>query len=225
VSAHEDDHGVHRPRNPRRESPPGLRKGWRWILICAFALPSGLHAQPGSTPIPTSVSLSASNSAPTLGNAITLTATVTATAGGSPITSGSVTFYDGPNTSIAAGPDIIGKATILQAQYGVSGSAQLTVVLSAGTHHLTAAYSGTTGALASPNIPVVPVWQPSTTASPVIVTPVGLAQDAFAFYNLEFLGPNGNTTTNPSYAITDVLGYGFQVPEGPVTLNDLTTGG
>src|SRR5271156_387256 len=103
----------HRPRNPARESPPGLRKSWRWILIFALALSHDLHAQPGSTPIPTSISLSASGSAPALGNPVTLTATVTATAGSSPVTSGSVTFYDGPNTLIAAGPDIIGRATIL----------------------------------------------------------------------------------------------------------------
>jgi hypothetical protein len=184
------------------------------LVVCL----SGLTARAQT---PTTISLAVSSSAPALGTAITLTATVTANAVG--VTSGTVKFYDGPNIPSAAGADCIGSAAIVQQSYasGVAGTAQLTIVLSAGTHNLTASYSGTTGAASPPSGVAVPAWQASATTSATQVTVAGLAQDAIG---LMFLGPTGTTTTNPTYPDGFVSCYGMQLPSGTMTFNDMTTG-
>jgi hypothetical protein len=97
----------------------------------------------GSTPPITAVTVVASPTSATTGQAVTLTASVTPAPG-----SGTVTFKDGGTA--------IGSASI------ASGSAMLTVsTLSAGSHSLTAAYGGTTSSAVTVTITAATAPTPS----------------------------------------------------------------
>src|SRR5262249_8933694 len=91
------------------------------------------------SPDPTSVSVSASNTAPGYGQSVMFTATITSATGATPtVSDGTVTFYDG--TKLLAPADLAGRPAIATVS---------TAALAAGSHPITARYSGDTNFVAS----------------------------------------------------------------------------
>ncbi len=85
-----------------------------------------------STSVPVATGLAVSNTSPAPGELISLTGTVTRTDGGTPPATGYVTFYDGVT--------VLGTGTVL-----FGGAACFSTSMTAGTHSLSAAYSGDIG--------------------------------------------------------------------------------
>ncbi len=130
---------------------------------------------------------------------VTLTANVVQQSNGNPVpvgTGGIVTFFDGMNQ--------LGTAPV---QFGTAnpGRAALTVSFAAGTHSLTASYSG------------VQAYSPSVTSSATSLTVTG---HETAFVNCLYYGPTSLSTTNPYVADCSAWGYGLQPIAGSVSISD-----
>jgi len=117
---------------------------------------------------PTAISVSASATAPAYGQSLTFTATVTTPAGAPTPTSsdGTVTFFDGATT--------LGTANLT----GSTGTATFTptVALAAGTHMISAAYSGDSLFAASQS-GTTPASMPAIVPATGLTEPTGVAVD------------------------------------------------
>lgn len=111
-----------------------LRRVWLG-MIAAAATACSSGGGNGSAPASTITSLALSASSVIVGNAVSLTATVTAT--GTPVTTGTVTFYDGDT--------VLGAQVLNNSGQGVWSSPSFVV----GSHNLTAKYAGNSSYAAS----------------------------------------------------------------------------
>jgi hypothetical protein len=238
---------------PVRLDNTGVGVWARRLALLALLLAPTLRAQQ----VATTITLTVSNTTPaytTPVNAsqpinlttVTLTATVLETATNNPVGGGTVTFYDNAGVPGAAGPDVIGTASIQYPTPGnvsnlhynqdgpVPGTATLAFCFGPGTHTITAVYSGTTGAPAAGSQPATPNWVPSTTATPVTVVPNGNAylstnfgmasdyQTLFTAYNYNQFYIYANQDPTISYA--GAVGFGMEVPQGTPITTDENTG-
>jgi hypothetical protein len=109
-------------------------------------------------PVVTAAALTASSTAPTYRDSLTLTTTVSPAPTGAPAASGTITFKDGSAT--------LGNATLS------AGSATMTTsALTVGTHTITSVYSGDPGDQPSTSPPVTISVNPIATTTTLTVTP------------------------------------------------------
>ena len=112
------------------------------LLLLLFSLESGAHAVGAATATSTTLSVTPGMTI-SQGTALTLQAAVSA--GGSPVTGGSVTFYDGARV-----------LTVVQVVYAGStyapGTANCKLFLGPGSHSLLAVYAGTASFLPSTSV-------------------------------------------------------------------------
>jgi hypothetical protein len=238
---------------PVRLDNTGVGVWARRLALLALLLAPTLRAQQ----VATTITLTVSNTTPaytTPVNAsqpinlttVTLTATVLETATNNPVGGGTVTFYDNAGVPGAAGPDVIGTASIQYPTPGnvstlhynqdgpVPGTATLAFCFGPGTHTITAVYSGTTGAPAAGSQPATPNWVPSTTATPVTVVPNGNAYLSTNFgmasdYQTLFTAYNYNqfyiyANQDPTISYVGAAGFGMEVPQGTPITTDENTG-
>ncbi|SNS72366.1 Repeat domain-containing protein [Granulicella rosea] len=199
---------------------------------CALALLLLFGALAARAQVPTTITITVSNSSPTYTTpsspgaaaALTptfLTAQVTETASGKPVTGGTVTFYDQAPLDRTQAADPLGMASIQGTPYlAPAGQATLAVDLGAGLHTLTAIYNGASGNTAGG----VPNWARSAT-TPLAVTVSGQAQSQAT---LNLVGADGSFILyDPSQPVVSgdlyVYGYGMQYPPGTGTIVDQTT--
>jgi hypothetical protein len=129
------------------------------ILDLAVASGSGVSVLLNQPLTTTLVSGPASS---TYAQSVTYTATVTS--GATPVTAGTVTFLDG-NTPISAALALT-----------VNGQASFSIAtLNAGSHTITASYSGTPGGLGDPGL------SPSTASTSLLIAPLPLSASAVNF--------------------------------------------
>lgn len=145
----------------------------------------------------TATSLTSSLNPSTVGDSVTFTATVTS--GGSPVTSGTVSFADGATP--------LGSSVALDA----SGQATLTTSgLMVGTHAISAEYGGTAD------------FQQSAAAVTQVVTRASSATALTSSVNPSTLGQSVTFTANVTYASGQSLSA--PVADGSVTFTDASIG-
>ena len=179
-----------RPANPLATlmfwKPSFLRTGSLWMVGLVL-----VAAQAQSSPVATSTTLSVGPGASvTEGTVLTLQAAVTG--GGSPVTAGSVTFYDGNAVLVAV--QLVNRGV----QY-THGTANFKLFLGPGSHVLKAVYSGTASFLASTSSTTsVTVTMPSTAVTATTITSSGSAGN----YTL-----HGKVTAFSSTAATGTVSF------------------
>ena len=159
------------------------------VSVCVFGCSGGS----GSTPAPaenTTTTLSLSSSSIVAGKTVTLTANVKAAGGG--VTSGSVTFLDGPTSLGTVALNSSGQAT------------WSSTTLATGSHSLTASYGGNSSYEASSSSPVTLTVTASTaqstltlsasTATSTLGLPVELVATAAAASGSSSPMPTGTVT-------------------------------
>jgi hypothetical protein len=162
-------------------------------------LPAGLTVT--VSPAPTSVSVSASNTAPVYGQSVTFTATVTTATGAIPTASdGTVTFYD-DGTQLGSP----------QALSGNPAAATLpNMMLAAGSHTITAVYSGDSNYLSSQS-GVEPTSMQTVVKAGFLLFPQGVAVDAAG--DLFIADSNGNRVAEVTPTGTQTsVGSGLNSP-------------
>jgi serine/threonine-protein kinase len=146
---------------------------------------------------PTSISVSASSAAPVYGQSVTLTATVT-TPSGRPIptsSDGTVTFYDGAK--------VLGTANLS----GSPATATLTTAaLTAGSHTITARYSGDSNFLASQS-GVEPTTVPKPVPTPPLYFPESVAVDSAGDLFIADTGNNRIVEVSPNGTQTTISAF------------------
>ena len=135
-------------KSPRCKSPPAPREGHR-RRRCVFLRRLGVEPLEDRrllSLMPTLTTVDISNTAPSCGEPVTLTANVTATGpGGGLVTGGSVSFFAG-DTPLGAAPLVNGRAALVNSLMTVGGQSVRAVYNGDGTHF---AGSGPGGATTS----------------------------------------------------------------------------
>ncbi len=181
-----------------------LLSALRQKLLCALVVGSaGLFATSpaaGSAPHPTTTTLSAEPGSAALGTVFTFTATVTV--GGAPVTAGSVQFNDGKR--------ILGTTQVIISGPSVGTAVLKTSSFSAGSHSVTASYSGAPQSAQS---------TASSASAPAVITVTGLAPTFTSLLALP-------STVQPlAYDLTaSLVAAGSVPPSGTLTVNELGTG-
>ncbi|HTW80370.1 MAG TPA: family 43 glycosylhydrolase [Terracidiphilus sp.] len=169
------------------------------LLMLAVVMTSCGSGSSSSTPptqAATSTSLALSNSTITAGSSVTLTATVTSS--GSPVTTGSVTFYNGSTSLATAALNSSGQASWSSASF------------SAGSYALTASYGGTSA------------YYSSTSAAATLTVNKPLAQTTVTLVE----NPASAAQGLPVELVATVSagsGAGSAVPTGTVTFSSGST--
>jgi hypothetical protein len=180
----------------RRIASP-RRHNLRLLLLALLTVACSVAAAQVA-PLPTTTTLTLSPSPVAWHTPATLTASVTVTAGGAPVTIGSITFCDA-SANRCEDAAILGKAQLANG----TGNATLKIIPSIGIHSYKAVFNGTATAAASFSMP-----------QPLTVTGLYPTMTAIA------------ATGNPSgYDLTaTVVGFASQPPvlAGSVTFQDTT---
>jgi len=171
------------------------------ILLAAISFTSGCGGGGGSTstqsgPALTTTTLTLSGSSINVGISVTLTATVTS--GGTSVTSGSVTFFDGTTSLQTVALNSSGQSTYS------------TTALAAGSHSLTASYGGNTS------------YQASTSAAATLTVSVPTSPSALALTTSATSSTQGLPVELIATA-TATSGSGGAVPTGTVTYTNGAT--
>jgi hypothetical protein len=157
----------------------------------------------------------ATTSASVFGQSVTFTATVAATAPGAGNATGSVSFFDG-TTQIGTGNLSAGVATLT------------TSTLSAGSHSITAVYSGDSSFVTSTSSAVSQVVNPGAANTPTFGTPTSTADG----FTVQIINYNGSFTYAETATVGSVSinGTGFLTVAGvlpntssTVTINTIQT--
>jgi Bacterial Ig-like domain (group 3)/FG-GAP-like repeat len=168
------------------------------LLLSALLTVACSVAAAQVAPLPTTTMLTFSASPVAWHTPVTLTASVTVTAGGAPVTNGSITFCDA-SANRCEDAAILGKAQLANR----TGNATLKIIPSIGIHSYKAVFNGTASAAASLSMP-----------QPLTVTGLYPTMTAIA------------ASGNPSgYDLTaTVVGFASQPPvlAGSVTFQDTT---
>jgi len=160
---------------------PGVTYGYR-IRTCPFQVSNCVAASVTGAPGSTTTALTSSPNPSTVGQAVTFTATVTG-AGGVP--TGSVTFTEGA-TTLASGVAVDGAG---RASFS-------TPALAAGSHVVTAAFTGANGWLDSSGNDSA---APQVVGSPTTVTFTSVAsQDGYVLESTETSGVGGSGSSTSS---------------------------
>lgn len=170
----------------------GSRRTGRLLLV--FLLFAVTRSQAGATIATTTATATTLSISPgtsvTVGTPITLQATVDA--GGTPVTLGTVTFYDG--TSVLAAVQVVGKGVAY-----THGTANFKLYLGPGTHNVKAVYGGTS--LYAPSISSTATIA-VVLASPTATTTTISATNSPGNYTLA-----GKVTTGSSIAATGTVSF------------------